>query len=92
MGDPTPYDKTYAYGTFASLTRLDLVEMIPKKRIIVIESEEKEETEESAETQEPHLEKKDTTVIKSEKTEKTEKTEQERIREARLLFYTNFSK
>jgi hypothetical protein len=81
MGDPTPHDKTYAYGTFASLSRLDLVEMIPKKRIIVIESEE-----EVAPTQEQ----KDTTVIKQ--TEKTEKTEQERIREARLLFYTTFSK
>jgi hypothetical protein len=100
MGDPTPYDKTYAYGTFASLTRLELVEMIPKKRMIIIESEEKEETEETEESTEKQKEipleqtpeQKNTTVKKLDKTEKTEKTEQERIREARLLFYTTFSK
>jgi hypothetical protein len=83
MGDPTPHDKTYAYGSFASLSRLDLVEMIPKKRMIVIESEEKD----SGEAQE--LEKNEIQQTEQKQQEIIKQSEQERIREARLLFYKN---
>ena len=49
MGDPTPYDRTYAYRTFCGMSRMDWVRSITKKlsvtrRLLRIEEEDGTET------------------------------------------------